>query len=290
MCVILAKYFPKIGWAGAKNRDRNYIPKISFEVSEKNNLERMMLHDDTTGYKEGINSHGVCILSASLMVQDDEKEVSKGEQDHSPDGLKISKALLQDNAVHAAKACIAYQLTGNTIIFDKENCFLLEACRDLKGKFRFKMKKMGRDETVARTNHGIWLPWTGYQRKDDDESQTLSRISSEARMIQGQIIALKAKQPEDLVNGMCQVYINNPQLNVMRTDTERKKMRTTAQELGIPSERTLYCRPVSSHIKFDFWKLNKPYRNVWIEILSNRELWKNTKGDPPFGTLSMQHK
>ena len=30
MCVILAKYFNGIGWAGAKNRDRNYTPVLDF--------------------------------------------------------------------------------------------------------------------------------------------------------------------------------------------------------------------------------------------------------------------
>lgn len=289
MCVILAKYFEDKGWVGAKNRDRNYTPEISFDYSERGPVDRLMLHDTMTGYKEGINSNGVGILSASLMVQNDEKEVTRRSTDHSPDGVRISKALQSANAKDAAKECIRLELTGNTIIFDQNNLFLLEACNDFDGNYQYKIKKIPKDQTVARTNHGIWLPWAGYQRNDDDKAQTLSRISSEARLLQAESVVKAAEDPEDLVDMMCQIIINDPQLNIMRTNTARKKMRTTAQELCIPSERTLYCRPVSSHIEFDFWKMNKPNRNCWIEILSNRALWQNTKGDPPFSNGSMKH-
>ena len=135
-----------------------------------------------------------------------------------------------------------------------------------------------RSQLVARSNHGIWMPDAGYQRKDTNKSETLSRISSEARLAQAEAVVEAAEDPEDLVDGMCQVYVNDPQLNIMRTSTERKKMRTTSQQLCVPKERTLYCRPISSHVEFDFWKLNKPNTNVWVEILGNRELWQNTRG------------
>lgn len=288
MCVIIAKYFDDKGWVGVKNRDRNYIPKIKFDVLNGENTERLMLHDTTTGYKEGINSHGVCILSASLMVIDDEKEVVKSSNEHSPDGKRISDALQLRNAVSAAKYCIQNSLTGNNIIFDRENMFLLEACLDKRGKYRHVIRKIPRNAVVARTNHGIWLPWAGYQRSDD-ENQSLSRISSEARLEQAQHVVDNATDPEELIDGLCKIYINHPQLNVLRTSTERKKMRTTAQEMLIPGERTFYCRPVSSHIEFDFWKMNKPHRNTWVELLSNRALWQDTKGDPPFTSNGMKH-
>lgn len=288
MCVIVAKYFPDKGWVGVKNRDRNYTPEISFKILNKNDVERLLFHDDITGYKEGLNSHGVSILSASLMVIDDEKEVSKGETDNSPDGRRIADALKEESASRAARKCIQNKLTGNTIIFDRDNMFLLEAvAKD--GKYFYKIKKIPKGQTVARTNHGIWIPWAGYQRNHNDESQTLSRISSEARLLQAQYLVNIADSPEELVDSLCQVYVEHPQLNVMRTSTERKKMRTTAQELIIPSERTLYCRPISSHITFDFWTMNKPNHNTWIEILSNRALWQNTKGDPPFTANGMEH-
>ena len=68
MCVVAAKYFPDIGWVCVKNRDRNYIPEISFKRQNRDGVEVMMFWDDITQYCEGMNSGGVGIISASLMV------------------------------------------------------------------------------------------------------------------------------------------------------------------------------------------------------------------------------
>ena len=289
MCIIVAKYFDGIGWAGAKNRDRNYTPVLDFIEDDRSGVERMMMHDRITGYKEGINSHGVSILNTSLDVYDDESEVEAGTAKSSPDGRIIAQALLKDNAIEAAKTIIHHKMGGCTMVFDRDNMYLIEASDwDRKKPYKFVAKKIPKNETVVRTNHGIWLPGAGYQRRSKNKSETLSRISSESRLLQAQAVVEAAQDPEDLVDGLCQVYINDPQLNIMRTSTERKKMRTTSQQLCVPSERTLYCRPVSSHLEFDFWSLNRPNTNVWVEILSNRALWQNTKGDPPFGHMNMK--
>jgi hypothetical protein len=291
MCVILAKYFPDVGWVGAKNRDRNYTPEISFDrVTDKSGVERLLFEDDVTHYMEGINSAGVAILSASLMVQDDEKEITKSKKEKSPDGARIKKALEMTTARDAARACAQLGLTGNSIILSRDQCFLLESCKDLKGQYRYVLREIPQDHTVARTNHGVWLKWAGYQKKSNDQSQTLSRISSEARRLQGQFVVRHADNPEEMIDGMAQTYVDNPQLNVMRTSTERKKMRTTAQIMVVPSEHTMYVRPVSSHMTFDFWKLNHSDADTWVEILSNRVLYqKQRRNDPPFAGINPTH-
>ena len=289
MCVIVAKWFDGIGWAGAKNRDRNYTPTLSFIESNDDGISRMMMHDEITGYKEGINSDGISILNTSLDVYDDESEVDAGTVKTSPDGRTIADALLQKDALAAAKLIVKRKMGGFTMVFDRDNMFLIEASDwDGKKPYRFIAKRIPNDQTIARTNHGVWLPTAGYQRRPDNQSETLSRISSETRLLLAEAVVESAQDPEDLVDGMCQVYINDPQLNIMRTSTERKKMRTTSQQLCVPNEQTLYCRPVSSHLEFDFWNLNRPNTNVWVEILSNRALWQNTRGDPPFGQMNMK--
>jgi hypothetical protein len=289
MCIIIGKYFPGIGWAAAKNRDRNYTPTLDFIENTEHGISRMMMHDRITGYKEGINSHGVSILNTSLDVYDDESEVDAGTAKTSPDGRHIANALIYDNCEDAMKLLIKRKLGGCTIVFDRDNMFLMEASdQDGTRPYEYVVKKIPKTDTVCRTNHGIWLPWAGYQRKENNKSETMSRISSETRWLLAKDVVEKAKDPEDLVDGMCQVYINDPQLNIMRMSTEQKKMRTTSQQLCVPKERTLYCRPVSSHLEFDFWSLNRPETNVWVEILSNRALWQNTKGEPPFGNMNMK--
>jgi hypothetical protein len=289
MCVIVAKYFPGTGWAGAKNRDRKYIPSLDFIEDTHNGVSRMMMHDLVTGYKEGINSRGLSILNTSLDIGEDEPDVESGEAKTSPDGAAIAEALLESDPFDAAKLLIQKKLVGCTIVFNAHTLYLIEACdRDGQAPYRYRIQLIPRSQTVARSNHGVWLPWASFQRTPDDPVQTRDRISSESRLLQAQQLVEQAQTPEDLVDGLCRVNVPNPQLNIMRTSTEPKQFRTTCQLMCVPKERTLYCRPVSSNLKFDFWDLNRPDTNVWVEMLSNRELWQNTRGDPPFGHMKMR--
>ena len=52
MCVIVAKWFDGIGWAGAKNRDRTYTPELDFIESKAGDVDRMMMHDLVTATKK----------------------------------------------------------------------------------------------------------------------------------------------------------------------------------------------------------------------------------------------
>jgi len=289
MCIIVAKYFDGIGWAGAKNRDRKYIPTLDFLIEDVGDVERCMMHDQVTGYKEGINSYGVSILNTSLDVLEDEPDVESGKAKNSPDGQAISEALAMKDPLDAVKHLIKKKLVGCTIVFNKDDCYLIEAAdQDGTRPYEFVVKKIARKNTVARTNHGIYLPWASFQRVEGDEEQTLDRISSEARLLQAEAVVKNAKSPQDLVDGLCQVNVNNPQLNIMRFSTEENKFRTTSQQLCVPKERTLYCRPVSSNLQFNFWELNKPNRDTWVEIISNRELWKHSKKNLPFDDVNLK--
>ena len=252
-------------------------------------MGRMMMHDQVTGYQEGINSTGLSILNTSLDVYDDEAEVEAGDVDSSPDGKIIAQALLYRDPMDAVRLLVKKKLGGCTMVFNQRDLYLIEATDDDGTRpYRYLVKKINPKNTVARSNHGVWLTDAGYQRTRGDKSETLGRISSDARLLQAQAVVEVAREPEDLVDGMCQVYINDPQLNIMRMSTQRKKMRTTSQQLCVPRERTLYCRPISSHVEFDFWDLNRPDTNVWVEILGNRELWQNVQGDPPFGHMKLR--
>lgn len=288
MCVIIAKYFPGTGWAGAKNRDRNYRTEISFEHARRGSLEKMMLHDDVTMYMEGINSHGVSILNTSLAIDSDEPELDAGKTKNSPDGMKISRALDEKSALAAIKSLIKSRLEGNTMVFDQENMYLMEAAYDPQDRFRYVAKRIPHNEVVVRTNHGIWMPWAGFQRVEGDSVQTQDRISSEARLIQARYIAKKARRPQDIVDMMCKVYIDEPRLNILRSICDQKEWHTTAQELCVPRERTLYCRPVNSNLSFDFWQLNQPEHKCWLELLSNRKMWQDNHGHHPFLKCNMK--
>lgn len=285
MCTIIGKHFDNVGWVAVKNRDRNYIPEITFKKVFHKGLEIMYFWDDITQYCEGFNSAGVSILGASLMVMDDEKEIEKRTRTPSNDGKRIKKALQFPTVKEAALSLIKSGLTGNTLVFDKTTMVLIEGAKQ-DDKFKYEVREIPKGQTVVRTNHGVWLPWAGYQR-NDKESETASRISSESRKLIAEDVVAKSRTPEDIIDGLTVDYTGNGQLNSLRTTTERKKMRTTSQILIIPKEKTMFVRPVQSHMVFDFWKLNDPKQQTWVEILSNRVLYKNLKGvdsldEPPF--------
>lgn len=290
MCIVIAKHFETHGWVAFKNRDRNYIPEISFKKKLVKGVEILYFWDNITQYCEGMNSHGIGVLSASLMVLDDEKEIEIRTRTPSKDGAKIKKALELTNVHDVAKELIELKLTGSTIIFNQETCYLLEGAWEKGGykaeKFRHVIKQIPKDQTVVRTNHGVWLPDAGYQR-GVNESQTQSRISSESRKLIAEIVTLTAKTPIEILNGLTKDFTHNGQMNALRTSTEDKKMRTTSQIMIIPKEQTMFVRPVQSNMEFNFWELNRPDQRTWVELLSNRILYDNLKdndpnNDPPF--------
>ena len=275
MCVVIAKYFPDIGWVGVKNRDRNYVPDLSFIKQKTKNTEILMFHDDITKYVEGMNDSGICIVSASLMVLDDEKEITVRSKTPSKDGIKIKKALKFTDIQAVCMSLIKQKLPGNTLIFNKQECYLLEGAWAPGGyddkDYRYKIKLIPHDETVARTNHGVWLNWAGYQY-GGDSNERASAISSRSRLLIAKHVAEKALTPAQLIDLLTRQYTDNHQLNAMRLADDKKMMRTTAQLMLVPAEGTMFVRPIQSNITFNFWKLNEPGSKLWVELLSNRVL------------------
>lgn len=273
MCIIAAKFFPEIGWVAVKNRDRNYVPEISFDRRSQGNLEILYFEDDITGYCEGINSSGLSILSASLMVIDDEKEITSRTRHHSRDGERIRRALLNTDPRKAAEYLVRKQMTGNTVIFNRDTMILVESAyrNHDRDQFTYRARVIPKTQTVARTNHGIWLPWAGYQLTGN-KNEAGSNISSRSRLAIAEYVLDRAQTPQDIIDGLCKKYTNIPELNALRTAGPSKQMRTTAQLMLVPSEQTMYVRPVQSHMTFDFFELNGGDHNTWVEVLSNRAL------------------
>ena len=88
-----------------------------------------------------------------------------------------------------------------------------------------------------------------------------------------------AKEPMDIIDGLAETPNKDTQMNSLRTTTNNKKMRTTAQEMLIPFEQTFFLRPVQSKLDIDFWKINQSKTDLWVEILSNRLLNHPKKQD-----------
>ena len=150
MCVLVAKYFHEFGWCGVKNRDRNYTPSAKFYSDD----DSLIFYDNKTNYAEGMNVHKTSILSASLMVRTDEKEIFKKGAKKTKDGEKIIDALKYNSITQSIQATIDSKLTGHTLVFNDEDAYLLEAVNKNKQYF-YSLKKLDKNNTLARTNHGI---------------------------------------------------------------------------------------------------------------------------------------
>jgi hypothetical protein len=285
MCVVVAKHLPDYGWVIAKNRDRNYKPLVSIKQSNRNGVQRLYMQDDKTRYTEGVNEHGVAILSASIMVKKDEKEGAAAASDdqsertyYAPDGIRIRTALFKKTAKAALNTLIKLQIPGNTIIADPNDCYILEgAFRDYHGpnkKYEYTFKKLSKNDGIVRTNHGIDMPWAGYQNNKDNEHEKASRLSSESRMkiVLKQLKSIKT--PEDMLQVLSSRPEKDPQMNPIRIDERRKSMRTTGQLLCIPKERTLHYRPTYSDISLkNYNNLNSIKSKTFFEVISSRKLF-----------------
>lgn len=281
MCVVAVKHFNDLGWVGVKNRDRNYKPTVHIRQSFRNGVERLYIWDEKTKYTEGLNEFGIAIISAAVATKKDEKEVASASGDESffsPDGKKIRTALLEKTLEAAIGKIIELQVPGNTLVFTKDECWLIEgAFKDLDmEQYVVKKLKIKKDETVVRTNHGILVPFAGYQDGPDaDETEKASRLSSETRLEKVQKAIKSIKDGKSMLDCISdQSSDKDPQLNPLRTSKTHGSsiLVTTGQIMLVPSELTLHYRPIWSEIEFNFNKIDNATHKTSFEVVSKKKL------------------
>ena len=306
MCIIAAKYFKDFGWVGVKNRDRNYLPEVIFKQSFRNDIERLYLEDVITHYTEGINEYGVSILSAATMVKSDEKEAQLARNNkakkilngvyRSRDGKIIRTALFEKTPKAALGVIIENELRGNTIVFNKEDCYLIEADTDLETKktrlknpdkeidkpgYEYQYKKISHDDVAVRTNHGIFISYSGYQ-SIGDEKMKKSRISSEKRYEQTLKDIKNVENPSDMLNAISNLDNKNSQLNPIRLgDPENKEeLKTTGQIMISPNIKTISYKPIWCKTIIDFQKINDKKSKTYLSIIPFN--WDNALKESDF--------
>lgn len=279
MCIVACKYFKDLGWVGVKNRDRNYKPTVHIKQSFRNDIERLYIWDEKTKYTEGVNEFGVAIISAAVATKKDEKEGRTDNPDkvfYSPDGKKIRTALFEKTVEKAIKAIIRLQVPGNTIVFSKDECWLVEGAFNEEDEYIHETKEIKKTETVVRTNHGILVPFAGYQDSDDaDEHEKAARASSESRLNKVQKAIKKIDDGKKMLDCISDTYSEkDPQLNPLRTSETHGAsiMVTTGQIMIVPSELTLHYRPIWSEIEFNFNKIDQHDRKTSFEVVSKKKL------------------
>jgi hypothetical protein len=295
MCVIAVKHLKGFGWVGAKNRDRNYKTEVEIIQSNRHGTQRLYIDDKLSRWSEGVNEHGLCIISASFSVKSDEKEGDKiiikrkNKRDqigyYSPDGRAIRKALLKKTPKQALEILIDSKLAGATYVFNEEECYILEGgftvrkddvTKDNPREYKYEIKELdpNKDGCSCRTNHGIIMPQLGYHKNPTDEQLNKARKSSEKRLEYAlKSIKKEIAEPGEIIDQLAKCPDDDPFMNPTRIgDVKKGDMVTTGQMLLIPKERSLHYRPIYSSVKFDYNRLSGPDSKTFFEIISTRKL------------------
>ena len=294
MCVVAVKYMNGYGWIGAKNRDRNYKTDVVITQSNRHGTQRLYIDDKLSRWSEGVNEHGLAIVSASFSVKSDEKEGDKiilkrkNKRDsigyYSPDGRAIRKALLAKTPKEALELLVDLKLAGATYVFNEKDCYILEggftvrkddATSENPREYKYVINKISKEEVCScRTNHGIIMKELGYHKNPTDERLVKARESSEKRLEYARKFAsADIEEPGELIDQIAKCPDKDVFMNPMRTGNIKKgEMVTTGQLLIVPKERTLHYRPIYSSVSFDYNRLSGPESKTFFEIISSRKL------------------
>jgi hypothetical protein len=285
MCVVTAKYFKDTGWLIGKNRDRAYKTEVVIKQSLRGGLERLLLWDKETKWTEGVNEFGVAIVSSALLVDKDEKMLNQVQQQREANGdstgANIRKCLLEKTVKDALNKAVELEITGNTLITDGETLYLLEGTLDDEAlqagveKFIYKYKKISKDDTIARSNHGFYIK-SGYELlKDRDDNMARAWESSKARQERVAADIKKIDDPDDFLDALSYSGNKDWMLNPLRISKTHgsKTLVTTGQILINAKDRTLHYRPVWCKIDLKTYEnVNTIKTKTFYEIISARKL------------------
>jgi len=264
MCIIGAKYLRDKGWVLVKNRDQDYVSDISFLDRDHPKVgEVMCLYDHHTNYREGMNYLGMTIITTSLTpIPNDETD--------NKDGDSIYHALQLNNPEDAANYLTDKNITGFIFISTKDKLILIEAAREDqgKGKYKFKQTLIPKNEIVVRTNHGVDLPWAGFQY-GYSEQQDVWRKSSELRKKYAEVVLKKPKDPVAMLDAFSAKMDDDLQMNIFRVEYKPRQMRTIFQWALVPSEDTVYIRPIQCRMKMSI-KIDPD--KIRVNVIDNEDI------------------
>ena len=181
----------------AKNRDRNYYPKIKIIHEMINSVEVAYMLDIDTDYSEGMNEYGIGIINATLQAEADEKaksnKKSKKSNIQSKDGFKIRHALGLKTIADVIESIVTFTgystgektrsgkptaLNGHTIVGTPRNIFFIENISDRPPI----IKKLKKSNLIVRTNHGEVYSKDGYQKGIDRKSSLMRQLITKKMM------------------------------------------------------------------------------------------------------------
>ena len=267
MCIIAAKYFENTGWVVAKNRDQDYVSHVSFRDELDPDVgEILVMYDHEIKYQEGMNHDGLVIVTTSLTPSI-QAETNKKDGDNIYHALRMK----QDQAV---KYLVKQKMTGFIVVATPEKLILIEAGRkdQGKGEYQSTVTEIPKTKTIVRTNHGIDLPWAGFQFGFTD-TQDMWRKSSESRKELAELALVRAKTPVQMLDALASRRHNDLQMNLFRVENKPRQMRTIFQWVLVPSDDVAIIRPIQTKLDLKVTK-----HKLRVEVIDNDIIKKTYDG------------
>ena len=216
----------------------------------KDGIEIVVLHDRDTNYMEGMNSSGIGIVNAALLVSADEKAAQKywksvdKKKGSSNDGPRIVKALSYPKLSQAIKSIVGYDtgLKGHTFVGNPKTLYSVE----MTSKHNPIVQKL--DPTTGfdiRTNHGEDHDTAGYNPTTHPDDY----LSSKIRKASASTVLADLENPEQLMPAMAsQNFEPDSNYNMLR---KTDNMRSSSQTLMNLDSLEFLCYLIPGECTFD---------------------------------------
>jgi len=210
------------------------------------------IHDKDTNYLEGMNSHGIGIVNAALLVSEDEAAADKfwgrrKKKGHSNDGPRIARALTFPKLSQVIKSLVGYDtgLKGHTFVGSPTSLYSIE----MTSKHNPIVKKLDPASGFdIRTNHGEEHSEAGYTPKGFPEDY----VSSKVRKASAATAVADIDDFEDLMPAIAtQQFEPDSNYNTMRKVDGKDGMRTSSQVLMHLDKLQLLCYLIPGECTFE---------------------------------------
>lgn len=233
-----------------KTRDRNYKPRLRVVRELVDDIEVVYLHDLRTNYLEGMNSNGIGIVNAALLVSQDEKAVTdywdrhKKKKGNSNDGPRMRKALCCKKLSHAIKSIVGFDtgLKGHTLVGNPQSLYSIE----MTSKHNPIVKKLDPETGFdVRTNHGQDHPNAGYSPNSHPDDY----LSSKIRKATAQSTIADIDDYAEVMPALAsQSFEKDSNYNMLRTTDDMRSSSQVLMNLG-DREFTVYLIPGECNFK-----------------------------------------
>lgn len=161
MGILACKYFDDVGFVGLRIKERPKKPNVYIRNSYFGGMERVYLWDDVLRYSEGMNEHGVTILSnnfvnervgsiyAKKFINKKNLQSKQRQIFELTNNIQIRKALFSETPKEALDILTTYESLGVSIVFNASECFLLKSVY-LRNEYLYSITEVSKEDVLLQ--------------------------------------------------------------------------------------------------------------------------------------------